>query len=402
MQPQETTEVIPQGNEEISASFTPSFLELAIKLVDWKSVIFSFVGISTAVALVVSLLLPKMYTATARIMPPQQSQPTSAAALMQANPLAAAAGRELGLRNPSDLFIYILRSSTAADDMIDRFKLMQVYDAKLRTTARASLAGATQIVSGKEGGITIAVTDRDPQRAADLANGYVDELRKLTQTLAVTEAGKRRLFFEQEVQKATDELSQAELELKQTQERTGLIQLDSQSKAMIDSLTNLHARVAMQEAQVEAMQSYATPENPDLVMARRELAAMRGELGRMEAGQGGTSLDKVSVKKVPESALEYVRRVRQVKYHEALLDLLTRQYEVARIDEGKDAAVIQVLDKAEPPELKSSPHRAQIVLIVAFVSFLFAIVFVLVAERVKADPAAMASVAMLKAKGAGR
>src|SRR5579859_7462455 len=178
MQPQETTEVISQTTEEVPAGFAPSFLELAIKLVDWKFVIFSFVGISTAVALVVSLLLPKMYTATARIMPPQQSQPTSAATLMQANPLAAAAGRELGLRNPSDLFIYILRSSTAADDLIDRFGLLQVYKAKLRINARDALAGATQISSGREGGITIAVTDRDPRRAADVANGYVDEVRK--------------------------------------------------------------------------------------------------------------------------------------------------------------------------------------------------------------------------------
>jgi tyrosine-protein kinase Etk/Wzc len=187
--------------------------------------------------------------------------------------------------------------------------------------------------------------------------------------------------------------------LKKTQETTGIIQLDNQSKAMIESLTTLHAQVGAKEAQVESMRAYATPENPDLVRAQHELAALRGELTRIEAGQGGTSLSDVAVRKVPEAALEYVRRLREVKYRETLLDLLTRQYEMARIDEAKDAAIVQVLDKAEVPEMRSSPHRTTLVLTAFFLAFSFAVVVAFLLEsfqRMKVDPQFVARVQLLR------
>jgi uncharacterized protein involved in exopolysaccharide biosynthesis len=156
--------------------------------------------------------------------------------------------------------------------------------------------------------------------------------------------------------------------MKQTQERTGFIQLDSQARAIIESLTTLHARVASQEAQVEAMRSYATPENPDFIRAQNELAALRTELGRMEAGAGGASPIDVSMRKVPEAGLEYLRRLRDLKYAETLFELLKKQYEIARIDEAKDAAIIQVLDQAEIPEMRSSPKRTLIVVTATLVA----------------------------------
>src|SRR5205807_2879437 len=139
------------------------------------------------------------------------------------------------------------------------------------------LEAQTEIQAGKEGVISIAVRDRAPDRAAALANAYVDELRQLTQTLAVTEAGRRRIFFEHEVQNTSEDLSKAELALKQTQETTGMLQLDSQAKAMIEAYMTLRAQVAAKEAEVESMRSFATAENPDLVRAQHELGALRAE-----------------------------------------------------------------------------------------------------------------------------
>jgi len=260
------------------------------------------------------------------------------------------------------------------------------------------LAGDRQVTTGKEGGISIEVTSRDPKRAADIANAYVEELQKLTKTLAVSEAGRRRLFFEQEARKAGEELAQAELAMKQTQERTGIIQIDNQARALIESLTAVHARVAAQDAQVEAMRSYATPENPDLIRAQNELAALRTELGRMEAGLGGTSLADISVRKVPEAGLEYFRRLRDLRYAETVFELLKKQYEIARIDEARDAAIIQVLDKAEIPEKRSWPKRSLIVASAAFVALLIAVLIAFLAERAKEDPLAVARLHMLKAR----
>src|SRR2546422_4050225 len=215
MTPREKAELDIKLTEEASAAPTRAeverihFPDRLIVLAKRKWFIFKFVGCAAVLSTGISLLLPKTYTANAKIMPPQpnQSMGAMAALSIQLGPLAALAGQGLGLRNPSDLYIAMLRSRTVADDLIDRFSLMSVYKQKLREYARGRLEAATEIKAGtKDGVISISVDDRDPRRAADLANGYVDELEKLTKTLAVTEAGKRRTFFEREGKMASDEL----------------------------------------------------------------------------------------------------------------------------------------------------------------------------------------------------
>jgi uncharacterized protein involved in exopolysaccharide biosynthesis len=312
-----------------------------------------------------------------------------AALSQQLGPLAALAGQGMGLRNPSDLYVALLRSDTVAYALIDRFSLMTVYKEKLRIDARRRLEDRSDIIAGKEGVISISVDDRSPQRAADLANGYVVELEKLTKTLNMTEAGKRRLFFEREVKMANDSLADAEVALKQTQEKTGLILLDSQSRAMIESVTSLRASIAAQEVKVQAMRSFATTENPDLVLAEQELTTMRAQLDRLERGQGKRSIADVPIENIPTSGLEYIRKLRDVKYHEALFALLAKQYEAAKIDEARDTLIVQQMDKAVRPEKKSSPHRLLIVLAATILALLVAIMvafFMEAMERGKEDP----------------
>jgi tyrosine-protein kinase Etk/Wzc len=366
------------------------FPEHLIVLAKHKSFIFKFVGVAAILSIITVLLLSNTYTGNAKILPPQQNQSLGAmAALSQLGPLAALAGQGLGLRNPSDIYVAMLRSDTVANGLIDRFSLMSVYNKKLRLDARRKLADRTEIVAGKDGVISISVDDRNPQRAADLANGYVEELEKLTKTLNVTEAGKRRLFFEREVKIENDNLADAEVALKQTQEKTGLILLDSQSRAMIESVTSLRASIAAQEVKVQAMRSFATTENPDLVVAEQELATMRAQLDRLERGRGKRSVADVPIENVPTAGLEYVRKLRDVKYHEALFALLAKQYEAAKIDEARDALIVQQMDKATPPERKSGPYRALIVLSVTILALLVAVLIVLLREsldRAKENP----------------
>lgn len=370
------------------------FLDPIVTVARHKKLVVALPLAAAVVTAIVALILAPAYTAEVKMMPPQQNQSVASGLLGQLGQLGSFAGatvnaKDLGLHSASDLYAVMLHSRTVADALIQRFSLMSLYQARRHEDARMRLDSSTRIIISKEGVISISVTDRDPKRAADIANAYVDELLKLTQKLAVTEAGQRRLFFEREVQSASDELASAEQALKKTQETTGIIQLDSQAKAMIDSLTTLHAQLAAKEAQIQAMRSYATAENPDLIRLQQETAALRSELTRMEKGQGGTSLTDVSVKDVPEAGMEYLRRLREVKYREALLDLLTRQYEAARIDEAKDAAIVQVLDRAEPPEYRSSPHRTAMVLTVAFLALLLAVLLTFLIEsfkKLKSDP----------------
>ena len=368
------------------------FPEYLIVLAKRKSFILKFVGVAIILSTIAVFLLPKTYTAKAKIMPPQQNQSMgtmAVAALNQLGPLAALAGQGGGLRNPSDIYVAMLHSETVANALIDRFSLMSVYKQKLREFARKQLETATEIKAGREGVISIAVEDRNPQRAADLANGYVEELEKLTKTLNLTEAGKRRLFFEREVKMENDNLADAEVALKQTQEKTGLILLDSQSKAMIESVTSLRASIAAQEVKVQAMRSFATTENPDLVLAEQELATMRAQLDRLERGGGKRSIADVAIENVPSVGLEYIRKLRDVKYHEALFQLLAKQYEAAKIDEARDALIVQQMDKATPPEQKSGPHRLVILFNITLLALIVAIVSALsmeAMERAKEDP----------------
>jgi uncharacterized protein involved in exopolysaccharide biosynthesis len=273
--------------------------------------------------------------------------------------------------------------------LIDRFSLMSVYGIKLRIDARHRLENRTEVTTEKGGTISISVQDRDPQRAAELANSYVNELEKLTKTLNVTEAGKRRLFFEREVKMENDNLADAEVALKETQEKTGLILLDSQSKAMIESVSSLRASIAAQEVKVQAMRFFATTENPDLVLAEQELATMRAQLDRLERGNGKRSIADVPMENVPTAGLEYIRKLRDVKYHEAVFALLARQFEAAKIDEARDALIVQQLDKAVRPEKHSWPKRGLLVLGVGILALVAAIAAALWMEEIqqaKDDP----------------
>src|ERR1700674_747938 len=368
------------------------FPEPLIVLAKRKAFILKFVVVAAVLSSVAALLLPNIYTGNAKILPPQQNQSMgamAAAALSQLGPLAALAGQGLGVRNPNDVYVGMLQSDTVANALIDRYSLMSVYGKKLRVEARRQLADRSEISAAKNGVITITVDDRNPQRAADLANGYVEELEKLTKTLNITEAGKRRLFFEREVKMANDSLAGAEVALKQTQEKTGLILLDSQSKAMIESVTSLRAGIAAQEVKVQAMRSFATTENPDLVLAEQELATMRTQLDRLERGRGKRSIADVPIENVPTAGLEYVRKLRDVKYHEALFALLAKQYEAAKIDEARDSLIVQQMDKAAPPEKKSGPYRLIIVFTITLLALMVAIVTAFSMEsleRAKEDP----------------
>jgi len=357
------------------------FLDLLIVLAKRKWFIAKLTAGVAVLSLIVSILLPKYFTGTTRILPPQQTQSVAAAMLGQLGAVANLAGKDIGLRNPNDLYVAMLKSRTVADSLIQQFHLQNVYQVKRLMDARERLEQSTEIDSGKDGVITISVLDRDPSRAADLANGYVKELYKLTQSLAVTEAGQRRLFFEGQLHAATEDLARAEQALRVTQEKTGLVQLDGQAKAIIEAMSKARAQIAAKQVQIEAMKSYATPQNPDLLLATKELEAMRGQLAVMEKSQMGPGGDlQLPAGKLPSAGLEYVRAYREFKYREGVFELLSKEFEIAKIDEAKSAPIIQVMDPAIPPEAKSKPKRAVIVIVVTFIGFFVAIVLAFLME----------------------
>jgi uncharacterized protein involved in exopolysaccharide biosynthesis len=365
----ETSSALASGNEQAGDGM--NLIDLLIVVAERKVWIAKMTAAVIMISVVAIFFLPDRYTATTRILPPQQNQSLASALTGQIAAMAiGGAGKDLGLKNPSTMYIGMLKSETVENALVQRFELAKVYRDSRISDARDDLEKASNIVSGKEGFISISVEDNDRARAATIANAYVDELQKLTQRVAVTEAGQRRLFFEQQVTEAKEKLADAEQELAKTQQKTGIIQLDGQAKAIIDSVAQIRAEIASKEVQLQAMRSFGTEHNPDVFVANQELAGLRGQLTKLEQQQnsGGGDL-QVPTGKIPEVGLEYLRRLRDVKYSESIFELLAKQYEMAKLDEGRQGTVIQVVDPASEPDKKSSPHRGLLILAAAIVGF---------------------------------
>jgi uncharacterized protein involved in exopolysaccharide biosynthesis len=387
-----------------------NLLDLLIVLSRRKRTILRTTLAAAVLGAIVAFVWPNRYTATASILPPQQSQSLAASMIGQLGalgPMAAMAQKDLGLKNPSDLYVGMLRSRTAEDALIRRFDLRRAYRDKRMSDARKDLEKASSIVVGKEGFISISVEDRDRSRAPQIANAYVDELRKLTQDLAVTEAGQRRIFFERQLELAKNNLADAEQSLKETEQTTGLIQLDGQAKAIIESVVKLRAAIAAKEIELHARRLFSTEQNPDVQLGEQQLSGMRAQLALLEneSGRPGDGLGnapgnvQVPVGNVPEAGLQYVRKLRDVKYAETMFELLAKQYEAARLDEARTAAVIQVVDPALEPDRKSSPLRSLIVALAALLGFFSSCIYGLLAEawhRMRREPGADAHLDALR------
>jgi tyrosine-protein kinase Etk/Wzc len=376
-------------------------IELFLVLARQKKLILQITLAVALVATIVSFLLPKTYTATATILPPQQKQSAITSMLGQFGAIAGLNVADMGLKNPADIFVAMLRSRTIEDNLINRFDLRAVFGVSRYQDARKKLDSRSEIIATKEGLISISVSDREPKRSAEIANAYVDELHTLNQNLAITEAGQRRLFYDQQLKAERDELSVAELALKQVEEKSGLLQPDAQGRTMIAGIADLRAQVASHEVQLQTMRSYATANNPDLKRAETELAGLRGQLAKLEhnkSAEVGEGNIGIPARQMPQAELEYLRRAREVKYHEALYEFLGKQLEAARIDEGQNAILVQVVDSAVAPERKSGPRRMLIVLVSTITAFLLACLGVFVAEalrRKQQDPSQGARLGLL-------
>jgi len=236
-----------------------SVLDLLIILAQRKRLILRITAAFAILAALVSLILPKRYTATVVLLPPQQNSTMGGILASQMGGMAgvaALAGASLGIKNPNDMFVGMFKSGTVEGAMVQHFDLMKEYHARYLSDARKDFESHVVVDgSGKDGFIRISVRDPDPRRAADLANGYVDQFRSLSQHLAITEASQRRLFFEQQLGQAKNNLADAEEALKKTELTTGVIQLDSQTRALVEAAATLRAQIEAKEVQIEAMQT---------------------------------------------------------------------------------------------------------------------------------------------------
>lgn len=301
--PSTSLQTAEQTEDEIS------FMDLFITLAKHKKKILGITLIVALVAAGVALRMPNIYTATSKILSPQSGQSSSINALVQSQLGGSAGGLGglLGFKDPNAVYIALLKSRNIAEKIVHRFDLQKIYNEETMSAAIKALENSSVIVSGKDGVISVSVSDVEPQRAADLANAYFEELEKLTQTIAISEVSKRRLFLEKQLGSAKDRLADAE-----------------------------------------------------------------------------KILDKT-----PNTSLKYMDALRNLKYQEALYEMLAKQYEMAKLDEAREAPLLQVLDKAQKPENKVTPNRKNIVVLSTLGGALFAIVLTFILEitsRLRGNP----------------
>ena len=284
-----------------------NLLDLLIVLAKHKKRIIGATFVAALLAVGYSLSLPNIYTSSTKILPPQQSQSSASAMLSQLGGLAGIAGSSLGIKNPNDLYVAMLKSRSVMEKVVKRVDLQKVYGQETLNGAMSALEGSTVISSDKGGFIVVEVSDKDPQLAANLANTFIEELNKLLQTNSLTDASQKRTFLEQQLRQAKNKLTDAELVLDKT----------------------------------------------------------------------------------PNTSLQYLDALRNLKYQEALWEILVKQFEMAKMDEAKDFPLIQVLDKATPPENKSKPKRSLIVMLATLAAFFLAVIWAFVSEawaRSGSDP----------------
>jgi uncharacterized protein involved in exopolysaccharide biosynthesis len=380
-------------SETPSDGYEISLIDVLTQLAYRKWLIAKVTGIAVLAGVVFALVQPVRYTATTKIMPPQQTQSTAS---MMMNQLTASGGGSLAalaggglLKNPNDIYIGLLTSRPIADAIVQKFDLAKEYHTNDMTAARKKLAGNTVVTSEKDGFISVSVTDKDKKRVAEMANAYTEQLRILTKTLAVTEASQRRLFYEEQLKQAKDALVAAELAFQQVQQQKGLVQLDEQAKAMIESLAALRAQVAAKQVEVQALRSYSTEQNPDVQLAEKELTSLQAEESRVEQSNHSSGIAGLGLGNVPAAGLEYLRAAHELAYRQALFDMLMKQYDAARLDEVKEAAIIQIVEPAIEPDHKSSPNRILILLLASFLGFFtgcFLIMVIWTNERAQSDP----------------
>jgi tyrosine-protein kinase Etk/Wzc len=322
-------------------------------------------------ALGYSFTIPPTYTAKTQFLPPQQQQSAAASMLASLGNLGGLAGAVGGIKNPADQFIAYMRSVTLQDSLIDRFNLQERYEAKTKTDVRLALTGSVRVASGKDGLMSVEVDDKDPKFAADLANAHVEELAKLLSKLATTEAQLRRVFFENQLNLAKNKLIQSEIALKATGVSGSV--LKSNPASAVAAVAGLQAAVTAQEVKLGAMRGYLVESAPDFKLAMSELSNLRAQLAKQEKDSPTTG-GKTS------SEGDYISKYREFKYHETLYELFSKQFELAKVDEAREGAVIQVLDKAQAPERKAKPKKAMIAIIATFSSGFALLLFVFVRQ----------------------
>lgn len=347
-------------------------LSLFTTLVAWRRFIITATFLTAAVVAVISLLLPKWYTATTSIFPPdtKTSVPMYAEVLQSLQmPLLGAVGT--GAR-PETIFIDMLKSRHIGEKLIEEFDLRKVYKVALVEETLKALASHTGYTLLENGVVVVSFEDRDPERAAAIANRYVELLDQFNRELNVTRASRTRQFIESQLEVRKKMLADAEVALKEFQEKNQALELDEQLRSAMSIISDLTAKAIALETELEILEHYASPTSDEYLRKKREYEAVIDQLNKLKINHTEDERDLLhaylpALEEIPELALQLLRLKRTVDIESAVYTMLLKEYEKSRIEEARDTPTIQVLDRAAVPNIRSRPKRKMLVLVGAMV-----------------------------------
>ncbi len=375
----------------MSSNKISSLLDYFEVIVKWRKMIIRNVIIVTIIAIVISLLLPLQYTSTATILPPNAEQNLMAGLLASGlstggTGISNLGATMMGLTTPSDLYAAILKSGNIKSRLVEKYNLKKIFKTKTYHDTYKMLDEVTKIKVSPEGLISVSVTYKDKYLATDLANSYIEELDRFNTETAMTTGKKYRIFVEQRLKDTQDSLTKAEESLRKFQEQHRTVALDIEIQNAIATIAKLKSEIILREVQKGAVASASGFSNPYVTNIEQELRELKRQLAKIEFGTMDTTRKEfgagfsIPFARLPELSLEYARLLRDVKIQEAVFELLTQQYEQAKIMESKDTPTVQILDRASPPEKRSSPKRTRIVILSALFAFLFCLLYITAAE----------------------
>jgi capsule polysaccharide export protein KpsE/RkpR len=359
--------------------------------------------VALGLSAVTVLLIPKSYKSTAQIMPPEQTNGTSSLLALASrsstlNPLSLLTSGVLGNHSTTALFVSLLQSGTISDHLVERFQLQHVYHKRYRVDAGKRLARNTEIVDDKRSGvITIQVSDHDPHRARELAQAYLDELNKLVRNTSNSSAHQERIFLEQRLEAATADLARAQIALSEYSTKNNTIDLKEQTRAMVDAAARFEGEMVLAQSTLSSLRQIYGDNNVRVRGAEARIAILQRELRRISGfpsvvpmasdralGQGAEIYPPL--RQVPRLAVQYADLYRTVRVQETLFEMLTQQYEAARIEEAKDIPAVKIIDTPGLPERKSFPPRALLVSLMTLAAVASSATWILLSARWNALP----------------
>jgi tyrosine-protein kinase Etk/Wzc len=357
-------------------------LDIVHALLRRKVLIIAITAATAILSCCYSLTLPNIYAATAKVLPPQKETAGLSAMFGQMGGIAGiAAGAAKG--NENELYISLMKSRSVESAVVQRLDLMKKWSTGFSHALRR-LDAAVKVQAGRDGILVVTAEDADPKQAALLANTMVDELGRTMVRLNLTKAGSERLFLQNRLELVKKDMVAAENELKDFAQRNKIAHVETQANATVSGVARLKGELASKETELAVLRTSQSEESYEVKEAEAAIRRLRQSIGAMAGKGGGDGVP--SLGDVPQLGLEYSRKMRDLKTQETLFEQLTKQYEMAKLNEAKDSSSLQVLDTAVPPEEKVRPHRSTVVMLATLIAFLSSVVLAFALEYLERMP----------------